>query len=318
MTAMRLRLLQYSVASHSRRGEVIKQQLVQTALQEGLCDVALVHGCTGIHEPLRSGTGAIYQAAGTPMLSSGSTHSQAGTMFCYTAHRFRVRQLSSTAEDLPGFVHSIVLVQEISTSTSFIGIVLASGACINSASDLAKLWHLMKELATQCPVLAAGDCRLSSAADRLCSDPSIQIQLCQPVQHVASISQSFFATACCTCSPHQIQIKDIESLLARPAAASAQYTQNAHTATCCITWDGIPAQGPAMESSTDEGNTSHQGADPSMAASGSSNVDAAAQLGVLVNAASMVSCAAVLPLRCCLHTPSVQSFMLNGAVCACK
>lgn len=325
MTAIRLRLLQYNVGSHSRRGEVIKQQLVQTALQQGLCDVALVHGCTGIHEPLRSGVGAVYQAATGTLLSSGRTHSQHGTMFCYTADRFRVRQLSSTAEDLPGFAHSIVLVQETNTSTSFIAILLASETCTDSASDLAKLWHLMKELSTQCPVLAAGDCRLSSAADRLCNEPSIQVQVCQHVQHVTSISESFFATA--GCSKHQIQIRDVESLLVRPAAASAQYTQNAYTVTCYITWDGVLAQGPATESTPGPDDIPQQDTGPSRLTSDStmrysSTVSVAAQLGDLVNAASAVSCCAANNMscirRCCSHTSCIFSATLSGAVCACK
>ncbi|KAL3142457.1 hypothetical protein ABBQ38_002786 [Trebouxia sp. C0009 RCD-2024] len=309
MTAIRLRLLQYNVGSHSRKGEVIKQQLVQTALQQGLCDVALVHGCTGIHEPVRTGVGAVYQAATSTLLSSGCTHSQAGTMLCYTADRFRVRQLSSTAEDLPGFAHSIVLVQETNTSTSFITILLASEACTDSASDLARLWNLMKELSTQCPVLAAGDCRLSFAADRLCSDSSIQVQVCQPVQNVTSISQSFFATA--GCSKHQIQIRDVESLLARPAAASAQYTQNAHTATCYITWDGAPALGPPTELTTNPGDIPRQGTGPSRLTSGptmmgSSTVSVAAQLGELVNAASMEAAETVCDIAEPCHAENTQ------------
>ena len=293
MTVSQLRLLQYSVGSHSRKGEVIKQQLVQTALQQGLCDLALVQGCTGIHEPIRSGVGAVFQPAAST--SSNSSHFQGGTMVCYTANRFRVRQLSSVAEDLPGFVHSILLVQELSTSTPFIAIVLSSEAGIHSAPDnasqLVKLWNLMLELSTQCPVLTAGDCRLSSAADTLCSNPSIQVHSCQPVQHVSSISQSFFATS----PTHQIQITNVESLLARPAAASAHYTQNAHSATCCITWEGSSVPTSLREASVKQHTSADLGTDSptvistsSLQPEGPSTV--AAQLRVLVDAASMVSC----------------------------
>ena len=321
MIATQLRLLQYNVASHTRKGEIIKQQLVQTALQQGLCDLALVQGCTGIHEPVRSGTGGSYQPATNTLLASGSSHCQAGTMFCYIADRFRVGQLSSIAEDLPGFVHSILLVQDISTSTSFIAIVLASDAHIDSApntsSQLAKLWHLMKELSTQCSVLAAGDCTLSSAADSLCSDSSIQVYPCQPVRHVSSISQSFFATA--RGPKHQIQITDVESLLARPAAASAQYTQNAHTAICCITCEAASGQSPQTEAAIDHDASANQGTNSSRLASSSNTQPEgssiiAAQLRVLVNAASTVSCyfalenyawRAVQRWRCCV-------------LCACK
>lgn len=295
MTVTGLRLLQYSVGSHSRKGEVIKQQLVQTALQQGLCDLALVQGCTGIHEPIRSGVGAVFQPAASTLPSSNSSHVQGGTMVCYTADRFRVRQLSSVAEDLPGFVHSILLVQELSTSTPFIAIVLSSDAGIHSAHDnasqLVKLWNLMLELSTQCPVLTAGDCRMSSAAATLCSDPSIQVHSCQPVQHVSTISQSFFATS----PKHQIQITDVESLLARPAAASAHYTQNAHTATCCITWEGSSAPTPPRKASVEQRASADLGPDsPTVTSSsilqheGPSTVTA--QLRVLVDAASMVSC----------------------------
>lgn len=301
MIITQLRLLQYNVGSHTRRGEVIKQQLVQTALQKGLCDVALVQGCTGIHEPIRSGTGAVFQPATSTLPCNDSSHVQAGTMFCYIADRFRVRQLSSAAEDLPGFVHSILLVQEISTSTAFITIVLASDAGMFSvhdkASQLAKLWNLMKELSTQCPVMAAGDCRLSSPADSLCSDPSIQVHSCQPVQRISSVSQSFFAVAR---SPKtQIQITDVESLLARPAAASTQYTQNAHTATCCIAWEGASAPSPPREVGTGHNASVDQGTNYTRLASSSSfqperSCTVAAQLRVLVNATSMVSCCSVI------------------------
>lgn len=293
MTVTRLRLLQYSVGSHSRKGEVVKQQLVQTALKQGLCDLALVQGCTGIHESIRSGVGAVFQPAAST--SSNSSHCQDGTMVCYTADRFRVRQLSSVAEDLPGFVHSILLVQEISTSTPFIAIVLSSDAGIHSAPDhasqLVKLWNLMLELSTQCPVLTAGDCRLSSAADTLCSNPSIQVHSCQPVQHVSSISQSFFAAS----PKHQIQITDVESLLATPAAASAHYTQNAYTATCCITWEGSSAPAPPRGASVEQRALANLGTDSATVTSSSSSQPegsstAAAQLRVLVDAASVVSC----------------------------
>ena len=305
MTVTQLRLLQYNVSSHSRKGEVMKQQLVQTALQQRLCDVALVQGCTGIHEPVRSGTGAVFQPANSILPCNDGSHVQAGTMLCYTADRFRVRQLSSVAEDLPGFVHSILLVQEISTSTAFITIVLASDleafSAPDKASPLAKLWNLMDELSTQCPVLAAGDCRLSSAADSLGSSPCIQVHPCQPVQHISSVSQSFFAMAC---SPkHQIQITDVESLLARPAAASAQYTQNAHTATCYITQEGASASSPAREAATDQNTSADQGTDYTRLVGSSSrqpqsSCTMAAQLRVLVNAASMVSCCYVIDVPC--------------------
>ena len=297
MTITQLRLLQYNVGSHSCKGEVIKQQLVQTALQQGLCDVALVQGCTGIHEPIRSGTGAVFQPATSSLPCNNSSHVEAGTMFCYTADRFRVRQLSSVAEDLPGFVHSILLVQEISTSTAFIAIVLASDAGMHSAPDsapqLGKLWILMTELSTQCPVLAAGDCRFSSHADTLCSDPSIHVHSCQPVQYISGISQSFFAMAC---SPKlQIQITDVESLLARPAAAPAQYTQNAHTATCCISGEGASALSTSRAVAIDQNTSADQDTDPSRLSSSSSlqpqgSSTVAAQLRVLVDATSMVGC----------------------------
>lgn len=309
MTFTQLRLLQYNVSSQSRRGEVIKQQLVQTALQKGLCDIALVQGCTGIHEPIRSGTGAVFQPATSTLPSNDSSHVQAGTMFCYTADRFRVRQLSSVAEDLPGFVHSILLVQEISTSTAFITIVIASDLGMLSvpdkASQLAKLWNLMKELSTQCPVVAAGDCRLSSPADSLCSDARMQVHSCQPVQHISSVSQSFFAVAR---SPnHQVQITDVDSLLARPAVAAAQYTQNAHTATCCITWEGASAPSPARELGTDHSASAEQGTDYARSAGSSSfqlqaSCTVAAQLRELVNATSRVSCCSVINVPCVRRT----------------
>ena len=299
MIITQLKLLQYNVGSHSRKGEVIKQQLVQTALQQGLCDIALVQGCTGIHEPIRSGTGAVFQPATGTLPCNSSSHVQGGTMFCYTADRFRAKQLSSVAEDLPGFVHSILLVQEISTSTAYIAILLASDAGMHSLPDntsqLGKLWKLMTELSMQCPILAVGDCRFGSPAHSLCSNPSIQVHSCQPVQHISGISQSFFAMA--RSPKHQIYITDVESLLARPAAASAQYTQNAHIATCCICEDGASAPSTSRVVAIDQNTSADQ--DPSRLPSrsslqpqGSSTV--AAQLQVLVDATSMVSCCSVI------------------------
>lgn len=295
MAGTQLRLLQYNVGSHSRKGEIVKQQLVQAALEQGLCDLALVQGCTGIHEPLRSGTGAVYQPASVHQSNAASSGNdskcQAGILLCYTAGKYKVRRLSSIPEDLPGFVHSILLLQEISTSTSFIAIVLASDTCTDSAPQnapqLSKLWYLMRELSTQCPVIAAGECMLSSAMDNFCNDTCIQLHLCQPVHHLSSISQSFFAAARST--QHMIQISDVESLLARPAAAPVQYTQNAHTAACCITCDDAPAGSNPPDTSEGNSADSRRVFDTvahCTSAQGSGII--AAQLRVLVNAASMV------------------------------
>jgi len=120
---MDVRLLQYNVGSHSRKGEVVKQQLVQTALQQGLCDLALLQGCSGIHEPVRAESGAVYQPA---FVQSGAAQpaQEAGTLLCYTADRFKVRQLSTIQEDLPGCQHSMLLLEDISTGTNLIAIVL--------------------------------------------------------------------------------------------------------------------------------------------------------------------------------------------------
>lgn len=297
MTTTQLRLLQYNVNSHSRKGEVVKQQLIQTALQQGLCDIALVQGCTGIHEPPRSGTGAVYQSANAYSSSAPSDSSsscQAGTLLCYTAERFKVRQLSSVPEDLPGFVHSILLLQDIHTGTAFIAIVMASNTCTDPAlcdsAPLAKLWFLMKELSSQCPVLAAAECTLTSPTDRLCSDASVHLHLCQPVHAVNSINQSFFATVCS--SQQQIHISNVESLLARPAAASVQYTQNAHTAACCIAANGASSSSTPSDSAVDEAASADQKGVSGRPFHGSGQQGSqhiAAQLQVLVNAASAVS-----------------------------
>ncbi len=107
---MDVRLLQYNVGSHSRKGEVVKQQLVQTALQQGLCDLALLQGCSGVHEPVRVGSGAVYQPAFVQSGAAQPAH-EAGTLFCYTADRFKVRQLSTIQEDLPGCQHSMLLLR---------------------------------------------------------------------------------------------------------------------------------------------------------------------------------------------------------------
>ena len=294
MPATHVKLLQYDVQSHSRKGEVVKQQLVQTALQQGLCDLALVQGCTGIHEPLRSGTGVVYQPASTCSCSaatSGNSHCHAGTMFCYTADRFQVQQLFSTPEDLPGFVHSRLLLQEINTGISFVAIAVASHSCpescIHDPAQLTELWQLMKQLSTQCPVLVAGECTVDSTTNSFCSDTSIQLHLCQPVHAARSISQSFFAAS--STSQHQMEISDVESLLARPTAASVQYTQNAHTARCCITLRA--AAGEAALSVREFNATSHQRLPVALPSSASIQGSGAVvtQLQVLVNAASVVS-----------------------------
>ena len=313
MAGTHVRLLQYNVGSHSHKGEVVKQQLVQTALEQGLCDLALVQGCTGMHEPLRSGTGAVYQPAGVQSnaaSSGGGTKCQAGTLLCYTAEKYKVRRLSSIPEDLPGFVHSILLLQEVRTGTSFIAIVLASDTCTDSAPQnapqMGKLWYLMKELSTQCPVLAAGECVLSSATDNFCNDASIHLHLCQPVHYVSSISQSFFAAACS--AQHTIQISEVESLLARPPTASVQYTHNAHTAACCITCHDASAGSNPIDKSVTEGSSADcKGASHRLASSSSVRGSGiiAAKLRVLVNAASMVRF--LCPCKTQLHTTATHT-----------
>ncbi len=307
---MDLRLLQYNVGSHSRKGEVIKQQLVQTALQQGLCDLALIQGCTGIHEPIRAGAGAVYQPA---FSSSGPVQSNidAGTLFCYTANRFKVRQLSSSLQDLPGCQHSILLLEDITTRTNFIALVLSTDTSTQQQQQpLHNLWKLMQELSTQCPVLAAGECTTSTTADPLCTDPRIQLHVCQPVHSVSSISQSFFASACTP--PHDVHITDVQSLLARPATAAVQYTHNAHTAACRITCSAsMAADASAL------GVGSHTGvAMDSMAIeeAGSSTASTlgsdviAGKLRALVNAASMVS----LSTACFRHCTAHVAASLNG------
>ncbi|DBA76508.1 TPA: hypothetical protein ACH3X2_008567 [Trebouxia sp. C0005] len=290
---MYFRLLQYNVGSHSRKGEIVKQQLVQTALQQGLCDLAFLQGCSGIHQPVRAGSGAVYQPA---FVQSGAGHParEAGTLFCYTADKFKVRQLSLTQEDLPGCQHSMLLLEDNTTGTIFIAIVLSMAAPPQAEQQgplLAKLWHLMRELSTQCPVLAAGECTTSSEAGSLCSDPLIQLQLCQPVQGVNSISQSFFAAACSP--PYSLEISNVKSLLARPAAAAAQYTQNAHTAACLITCSSATAAGkPAVSAIIGSGSAQTQ--DDAEGAKRSSELPcghnaATEKLQALVDAASVFS-----------------------------
>ncbi|KAL0031434.1 hypothetical protein WJX77_000351 [Trebouxia sp. C0004] len=286
---MDVKLLQYNVGSHSRKGEVVKQQLVQTALQQGLCDLALLQGCSGIHEPVRAGSGAVYQPAFVRSAAVQPAH-EAGTLFCYTADRFKVRQLSTILEDLPGCQHSMLLLEDIITGTTFIAVVLSVAASSQAQQQhplLAKLWHLMRELSSQCPVLAAGEFTTSSEAEHLCSDPVIQLHLCQPVQGTNSISQSFFAAACSP--PYSLQISDVKSLLARPAAAAVQYSQNAHTALCLITCSTATAAG---KSALSVGTQSGFAKDDGEGAKRSSQLPcghnaATEQLQALVDAASM-------------------------------
>jgi hypothetical protein len=287
-TRMDVRLLQYNVGSHSREGEVVKQQLVQTALQQGLCDLALLQGCSGIHEPVRAGSGAVYQPAFMQSGAAQPAH-EAGTLFSYTADRFKVRQLSTIQEDLPGCQHSMLLLEDINTGANLIAIVLSMAASPQAQQQhplLAKLWHLMRELSTQCPVLAAGEYTTSSEADSLCSDPQIQLHLCQPVQGINSITQSFFAAACSP--PYSLQISNVKSLLARPAAAAVQYTQNAHTAACLITCSTATAAGKsAVSSSTQSGVSKDEEAKRSSQHPCGHNA-ATEKLQALVDAASMV------------------------------
>lgn len=289
---MDVSLLQYNVGSHSRKGEVVKQQLVQTALQQGLCDLALLQGCSGVHEPVRVGSGAVYQPAFVQSGAAQPAH-EAGTLFCYTADRFKVRQLSTIQEDLPGCQHSMLLLEDINTGTNLIAIALSMAASPQAQQQhplLAKLWHLMRELSSQCPVLAAGEYTTSSEADSLCSDPLIQLHLCQPVQGINSISQSFFAAACSP--PYSLQISNVKSLLASPAAAAVQYTQNAHTAACLITCSTATAAGKsAVSASTQSGFA--QTKDDAEGAKRSSELPcghsaATEKLQALVDAASMV------------------------------
>ena len=283
---MDVRLLQYNVGSHSRKGEVVKQQLVQTALQQGLCDLALLQGCSGIHEPVRAGSGAIYQPAFVQSGAAQPAH-EAGTLFCYTADRFKARQLSTIQEDLPGCQHSMLLLEDINTGTSLIAIVMSVAASPPAEQQhplLAKLWHLMRELSTQCPVLAAGEYTTSSEAGSLCSDPLIQLHLCQPVQGVNSVTQSFFAAACSP--PYSLQISNVRSLLARPAAGAVQYTQNAHTAACLITCSTATAAGESAVSSSAQRGDAEAAKHSSQFPCGHNA--ATEKLQALVDAASMV------------------------------
>lgn len=301
---MDVRLLQYNVGSHSRKGEVVKQQLVQTALHQGLCDLALLQGCSGIHEPLRAGSGAVYQPAFVQSDAAQPAH-EAGTLFCYTADRFKVRQLSTIQEDLPGCQHSMLLLEDINTGTNLTAIVLSMAASPQAEQHplLAKLWHLMRELSTQCPVLAAGEYTTSSEADSLCSDPLIQLHRCQPVQGINSISQSFFAAACSP--PYSLQISNVKSLLARPAAAAVQYTQNAHTAACHITCSTATAAGKSAVSSSTQCGVARDDAE---GAARSSELPcghnaATEKLQALVDAASMVR---VKHAPCCTKLVSLK------------
>ena len=289
---MDIRLLQYSVGSHSRKGEMVKQQLVQTVLQQGLCDLAMIQGCTGIHEPIRAGVGAVYQPlpGQNDQAQAGNQASiPTGTLFCYTADKFKVRQLSLSDEDLPSCQYSILFLAHVSTGTNFIAIVFSTDASsyTQQFQPLSSLWHLMHELSIQCPVVVAGECicTLSPASDPFCTDPRINLHLCQPVHIGSGISQSFFATACTALQ--SVEISHVESLLARPAAATVQYTQNAHTAACRITCSGPPAPGKAS-TQNDISTSSAFGAVSSSAS------EDAEKLRALVHAASLVGCISCL------------------------
>ncbi|KAL3142455.1 hypothetical protein ABBQ38_002784 [Trebouxia sp. C0009 RCD-2024] len=124
MTAIRLRLLQYNVGSHSRQGDVVKQQLVQTALQQGLCDAARAHGCTGIHEPVRPGVGALYQAATGLCCLVAALIAKLVPCFAILLTDSESGSFLAQQKTCPDFAHSIVLVQETNISTSFIAMLL--------------------------------------------------------------------------------------------------------------------------------------------------------------------------------------------------
>jgi len=118
------------------------------------------------------------------------------------------------------------------------------------------------------------------------------------VQGINSISQSFFAAACSP--PYSLQISNVKSLLASPAAAAVQYTQNAHTAACLITCSTATAAGKsAVSASTQSGFA--QTKDDAEGAKRSSELPcghsaATEKLQALVDAASMVRTDAV---PCC-------------------
>ena len=255
---MQLTLLQYNVRSRTVEAEKAKQQLVQTALCQGLCDLAFLQRCSGIHEPIRAGTGAVFQS-GCDLPSQSTAldecHKyQSGVMLCYSADRFEERQLATSAADLPGWAYKAVQLHDKCTGNTFIVMTACMSAgvtaqCQHSAALPISPFHLlMQRFSTVCPVVAAAEVATLQGLDSGISSlhQHMQICPCTPVHHATSTSQAFFA-ALSTSSLHQIQLSNVQTLLPMPAASTLQHFQNAHTAVCNLEHTAVKAN---LQSST--------------------------------------------------------------------
>lgn len=243
--SMQITILQYHVGSRTSAAEIAKQQLVQSALQQGLCDLALLQGCSGILEPVRAGVGAVFH------LGQGPPHSRpdsavepvhTGVMLCYRADRFQARQVPSPAQDLPGYAYTAVQLQDMQTMTRIIALAVCLAAPTQgqfqqpSNTLTTALGSLMRQLSTSCPVIAAGEVTVQPGLQPLTAqmDQQMQISLCPGVNNLGSTSQAFFAAACT--AEQQVSFSNMQSLLPRPAAHAVQHTQNATTVDCQITF----------------------------------------------------------------------------------
>ena len=249
---MPLTLLQYHVGSRTSKAEAVKQELVQTALHQGLCDIALVQGCSRTQDTVRAGAGAVFQSESShaPLSSSLGVQRvcQPGVMLFYRAERFQAKQLALVADDLPGWTFLAVQLCDTSTGSNLIALTactpsLAADAALAQSHEPAAalvtpLSHLMQRLSATCPVVAAGEVTALLGADTgLASlQQHMQICLCAPVQTATASSQAFFA-ALCTSPGQQVKLSNMQSILPTPLTAVSQYTQNAHTVDCWLPHD---------------------------------------------------------------------------------
>ena len=247
---MQLTLLQFNVQSRTSEAETVKQQLVQTALRQGLCDVAFLQRCSGIHEPTRAGVGAAFEAGCDWPTQSAVLDKQhtdhSGVMLCYRVDKFEEVQLATSAADVPGWAYKAVQLHDKSTGNTFI-VVSACMSAVSTAHSqhpaalpISPFHLLMQRFSAVCPVIAVAEVTtpqgLASGISSL--DQHMQICICPTVQHATYTSQVFFA-ALGTSPLHQVQLSNVQTVLPGPEASTVQHIHNTHTALCSLEHNAV-------------------------------------------------------------------------------
>lgn len=243
---MHLTLLHCHAGSCTHQVEALNRQLVQTALQQELCDIALVQGCTDVQEPLSAGIGAILFQAGCALIpplinGDGDSMDQSGVMLCYKADKFEARQLTRNADHLPGWEYKAVQLLDICTGNQLIALTACTSTrlaapCRMSAAKLLTPFHrLMEQLSTICPVIAAGEMTLHQDADINMSSINQHMQILQlpPVQITATTNSHSFFAALCPSTGQEVTFSNVQTILAGPSEVPS-HTHIVYTVRCTL------------------------------------------------------------------------------------